>query len=230
MKVFVATPCGELSRFPEFWGSLLKLTLPPGLTIDADQQRGTYISENQNVLARRFLATDADFFWLTNDDQLYPPDTLARLVARDVDVVVPICVQRNAPFRPLAYDRDDERVDGGDLRPLWLTRFVKGLCQVKAGGGGGMLIKRAVMEKVADPWWEVKTVQKPGHPPNQMSEDIDFCRKVRAAGFKVYCDADVMVGHQGVVTFWPVKDQKTGDWATAIDRNGTAFFAPAATS
>lgn len=228
MKVFIATPCGELSRYPEFWGSLIQQELSPGVATVCQQQRGTYISENQNVLARLFLSTDADFFWLTNDDQLYQPDALARLLAHDVDVIVPMCIQRNAPFRPLVYDRDDEK-SGGDIRPLYLTRFVKGLMQVKAGGGGGMLIKRKVLETIADPWWEVETVRKPGHPPNMMSEDISFCRKVRAAGFKVWCDTDVKVGHQGVVTFWPVQDQKTGDWATAIDRNGSSFFAPAAT-
>lgn len=227
MKVFVSTPCAELSRYPEFWGSLLKQKLPAGVEMVPEQMRGTYISENQNNLARQFLTTDCTHYWLTNDDQVYPPDTLARLLARDVDIVAPVCVQRNAPFRPLVYDMDDGG-ENGAIRPLWLTRKVKGLVPIVAAGGGGTLIKRAVLEKIADPWWEVKTVRKPGHPPNQMSEDIDFARKARAAGFKLWCDADCIVGHQGVVTWWPIRNPQTGEWATAIDRNGVSFQTAAA--
>lgn len=230
MKVFIATPCGDLSRYPEFWGSLLHQKLPPGVTLIPDQQRGTYISENQNVLARRFLAGDADYFWLTNDDQVYMPDCLARLLGRDVDICCPVCIQRNAPFTPLLYDRDDESEPNG-LRPLWLNRMVRGLYKIVAAGGGGMLVKRKVMEAIKDPWWEVKTVTPPdGRPPNQMSEDIDFARKARAAGFSLWADTECIVGHQGTATFWPLRDAATGDWCTGIDRNGFTAFVPAATA
>jgi hypothetical protein len=226
MKVFVAVPSGELSRYPEFWHSLQGLALPHGTQLIYGQARGVYVATNQNVIARQFLSTDAEYFWLVNDDQLYPPHTLSRLLAHDVNVCVPVCLGHDFPFKPLIYDHDAG--DEVGLRPRYLDDSDRGLVQVVAAGGGGMLLKRVVFESIPDPWWEVHTARPPGAPPIQSTEDVDFCRKIRALGVPIWCDTDAVVGHQTVFTVWPYRDRDTRNWSTAISRGEDHVIIPAA--
>lgn len=225
VKVFAAIPSHDLSRFPEFWATLMTQDLPPGVTMTPALCRGTYIAENQNNMARQFMAGDFDYFWLTNDDQVYPPDTLARLLSHRAGVVAPVCLERSAPFRPLVYDRFETHT--GRVFHRFLNDGKSGLIEVAATGGGGMLISRRVLEKVKDPWWEVRTVRANGTTPTQMSEDIDFCHKAHAAGFSVLCDTSIVVGHNAVFTIWPQRDE-SGKWCTALERSQQKIMLPAA--
>lgn len=72
--------------------------------------------------------------------------------------------------------------------------------QVAATGGACLLIHRTVLEKVRDvqkangntayPWFQETTFN--GYP---CGEDVTFCHRVNAAGFPVYVDTGVKLGH-----------------------------------
>ncbi len=158
MKVFFATPSGEMSRYSEFWRSVQGIVLPEGVTIhpDSDVCRSPYIANNQNWLARLFLAGDADYYWLLNDDQMYPATTLARLLAYHKDVIVPLCLRHDLPCEPLIYDRVDPEAPDQYLYH-YLQKDDPELLAIVGAGGGGMLIHRRVFEAIPDPWWETHT-------------------------------------------------------------------------
>lgn len=71
--------------------------------------------------------------------------------------------------------------------------------EVAGAGLGFMCIKAGVFETVERPWFEHRSVTKPISDTEfiveMLSEDISFIRKVKEAGFKVYADPDVKVGH-----------------------------------
>lgn len=212
MKIFVAVPCSEHPRSHPFYVSLASQQLPGGAAITPPVPLyGTYIGNNQNVLAQMFLKTNCTHFWLTNDDQTYPPDTLAKLLSHDADIAVPLCLARNAPFLPLLY-----RQMGAAVVQQVLERNMGRVLPVAAAGGGGMLIKRKVLETIAYPWWETNTIWVGGQP-KMMTEDIDFCRKVHAAGFKMICDLEAAVGHDATFTLWPGRNPD-GSWFSAVQR------------
>ena len=228
-KVFIATPCGELSRYSTFWRSLVGLELPQGVSIcpESEQCRSPYIQNNQNILARLFLKTDADYFWLVNDDQLYPPRILAQLISHRKEVVVPLCLRHDYPWEPLIYDRIEE--DGETFHYRYLARSDIGLIPIVASGGGGMLIHRRVLASIPDPWWETHTAYPQGMPPTQTTEDLDFCRKVTRAGFDMWCDTAAWVGHITLFDVWPFR-QPDGTWVTVISRGEHQIAVPAAAS
>jgi hypothetical protein len=222
-KVFIAKPTGEFSRFPDFHDNLDRVICPP-CTIK-DSVKGIYIANNQNELARLFLKSDAEYFWLTNDDQLYPPETLLRLLAHDKDVCGVNSLLKGQPHPPLIYSEGE----GAGFYPYRYFRHgERGLVRVGAVAGGGMLIRRHVFEKIADPWWEVHTVYPTdGRKPTQSSEDFDFCKKVTDAGFEIWCDLDIRVPHG--TTFWLMPEMTaTGEWITTLMRGDEKLVVPAA--
>jgi hypothetical protein len=228
-KIFIASPCNELSRYSVFWRSLTGLQLPRDVVIapESEQCRSPYISNNQNILARIFLKTDSDYFWLVNDDQIYPPRILAQLLSHRKDVVVPVCLRHDYPFEPLVYDRLEE--DGHSFHYRYLNDDEYGLVPCVASGGGGMLIHRRVFEAIEDPWWETHTVRTPDQPPVQSTEDLDFCKKVFEHGFEMWCDTSSWVGHITLFDVWPFRGQD-GKWMTVISRGEHQIIVPAAAS
>lgn len=226
MKVFTAVPCGELSRYSEFWCLMNRIQLPAGSPV-LSQCRGVYICGNQNALARDFLKTDCDFFWLTNDDQAYGDDVVFSLLKAfdrtdiQVDIVVPLCLQHDPPHAPLLYDKRE----GDNYGPYLLEKGVSGLVPVLGSGGGGMLIRRKVFETIPDPWFDQHMVYN--DPPTQSTEDLVFCSKVIDYGFKIWGDLDTVVGHYTNFNVSAIQ-MPDGEWQTAYIRHTGCVMTPAA--
>jgi hypothetical protein len=210
-KVFIAIPCSEGSRYSEFWQSLQGVYTPPN-TI-TQQCRGIYIANNQNTLARMFLESNQDWFWLVNDDQIYPPDILIRLLRHRKDVVAPNCLEKKPPHLPLLYQSQNGK---GIYKNKYLIDGQTGLVKIVGAGGGGMLVHRRVLEAIKDPWWEVHTVLNDNGVSSQSSEDFDFCQKVIDAGFEIYGDLSLWVGHIIQMNMQPIYSD--GQWYTMFLR------------
>jgi hypothetical protein len=60
---------------------------------------------------------------------------------------------------------------------------------------GWMLIKKDVVESIKYPWfWS--DLQKIGDVVDMNSEDVAFCKALKATGHPVYLDTKLRVGHQ----------------------------------
>ncbi len=231
--------CGEMARYSGFWQSYRDLDLE-GIEVLSGMANGLYIDFLQNGLVRQMFDKEKqfgrfDYFWLLNDDMIMPRGTLRKLVSDDKDIVVPIMFQHDLPFDALFFDYQQP---DGLYHHKYLEPGDNGLTQGRAAGGGGMLIKREVFDAFPDPWWETHwdfpqpgQLASPGTPgyPTRSTEDFDFCKKAKEAGFEVWCDLDCPVGHQTLFTVWPVRllDHQ-GSWATAIERKGKHVIIPAA--
>jgi GT2 family glycosyltransferase len=190
--------------------------------------QSVYIDDNQNHLGRQFMASDCDYFFLANDDQVYADDTIGKLAKcieeTGAGVAVPLCLSRQPPFFPLLYD---EETAPSTFKPRLLKNGDAGKrIPVLVSGGGGMLIRRDVMEKLGDPWWNNGTIPGPNGKPIHVGEDVSFCQRVRAAGYTIMADMSAIIGH--IATF-EIKPQvlETGDWATTLERHGTTVAIPA---
>ncbi len=61
---------------------------------------------------------------------------------------------------------------------------------------------------------------------DEWCDDIPFFNKVKDAGFKIYCDFDVWIGHMASMTVWPNKID--GQWMVSYaDITGQALNFPA---
>jgi len=147
-----------------------------------------------------------DWLWFMDDDHAFPPDLLLRLDSHNMPLVVPLCLQRVSPFKPVVYVDKDGGGKGERAKPIppKNSKRTEGLVEIAGGGTAGMLIRREVFEAIDPPWFEYGTI----------SEDLIFCDKAKAAGFPLYCDLSARLGHITTAVAWPSVYNKK--WVTGM--------------
>jgi len=209
MRGAIGVPTSEQGRWSGFWQCLEELDRPADTKVL--HVRGSSPARNRNVIAQTALEGGAEWvFWL-DDDLTFRPDTLTRLLARSVDVVCGLSLRRQPPFLPLWLHTNHP----GDLRGFYHGPFDgPDLVGLEACTSGGFLTRRRVLEAVAQPMW---TLGQMG-VPDEWTDDLDFCRKVREAGIPIWGDPTVRLGHLTSLEVWP--HQQDGAWYRLLMRGG----------
>ena len=131
---------------------------------------------------------------------LLAPDIIERLMCGDFDVVVPLVLQRNHPHRTVLYNADGSPYE---FDPACAVPF-----KVDLAGSAGMLIREHVLRAIGDPWFRIAGTER-------QSEDIGFCQAVARAGFRIWCNPTVTMGHIASVEVWPDRNEATGQLRVA---------------
>ena len=132
-----------------------------------------------------------DRLWFIDADIVPPPNGLEVLMEHDKDVVGLLCFMMKPD-------------DSGQLVPLPIAlkyneekKYIiywegKGLTEIDAFGGGCVMSKRKVFEKIGGRAYEFHY-----YPDGTLKlvGDYDFCQKVQKAGMKVYVDYSTICGH-----------------------------------
>jgi hypothetical protein len=213
-----STACGtiglvtqQLARYTDFWLAD-KALIRPANTKFINRQ-GMDVTGNYNALIE---GTEGDWLFIMGDDHTFAPDILMNLLAHEVDVVVPLVLKKDAPFDPVVYEGEEGEDEATGLPFHRVARLPdSGLHEIYAAGSAGMLIRKHVLDAFERP------VFTTSH--GVQNEDLLFCKKVREAGFKIYCDVDQKMGHIGIHTVYPMW---TGDrWGSILDL-GNGQFSP----
>lgn len=209
----IALPCGESFRFVKSAMDLYGVRKPPDTFVDA--RVGMDVALALNTIIRQMLETDHfQWIWFQADDHLYHDGMLEALLDRELDVVVPLIARRHPPYSLVIYkDEDVEILDNG-IPTARYDNFApeeipdEGTFQVHAAGSGGMLVRRHVLEAIPDPWFE-------SSHGSFINDDLEFCRKVRAAGFEIHADVEQWMGHCS--SYVVVPEHRNGRWGIALD-------------
>jgi len=209
----IALSSGDCARYAACRDSIEGLQRPPS-TIRYTSH-GLSVAENWNKAAAVFLSTSTptlEWMFLVNDDHIYPPDTLLRLLDRNVEVVTGLYTFRSLPFRPILFDRLHE--DGRHVLGLELpnTRLdsASALIPIVACGDGAMLVRRSVFERVEPPWWSYGLIDS-----DRSDHDLIFCERLRNAGITIHADLSVPIGHVTPLMLMPLQ-RPDGAWIVQI--------------
>lgn len=136
-------------------------------------------SEKRNFIAVQAVNAKCDYIFFTDDDMLFPPETLEVLLSREKDVTGALYYQRVLPLRPVV--------------ELWEGQSMADkLFKVKGVGLGLVLIKCSILSKVKTPWFDTQVNE---YGWTKLGDSYFFCDRVREAGFEVWCDPSLSIGH-----------------------------------
>ena len=148
----------------------------------------------RNELVQQAIIHNCDHIFWCDTDQIYPADTMPRMIAHNLPVVVAKVHRRKPPYDALL-----KRVnpDAGDINHPYIDISVEEwaysterVIEVDATGFGCVLIRMEVFNAIAPPWFLYDLYV---HPP--VGEDVYFWRKVQGAGYRVMVDLDIDIKH-----------------------------------
>ncbi len=200
MTLTIGILTNETGRFGKFWQSFTALRTPKQTNVVI--KTSIDIAENRNTVIRE--SRHSDFVWFIDDDHTFEPDLIENLLLHNAPVVQPLVLTRFTPFGPVMMG--EQTVEGRYKKIALDNSRQRGLLEVTGVGAAGMLIRRDVLQKVGDPWFT--------QPLGRIAEDVMFCEKVRAAGFKIYSDLSNSMGHLNVGSVRPVV--RDGKWVTEL--------------
>ena len=180
LKIAIGLPTNRLVK-PKTAESLMKLVDYSNYDLEIIvSTRGYNTAENRNWITAQAVKKGCDYLFMVDDDMIYEPDTLERLVEANRDIIGGLYYTKYEDKAPVLeyFDKPEE-----------------GLFKVKAMGGGLILIKCDVFKKVPQPWYGYKWNNLGAVT---MSNDWFFCEKAREAGFDIWCDSSITAEHMGL--------------------------------
>ena len=147
---------------------------------------GTILFDNRNNAVKKALENNMDYLMFIDSDMIFPEGAIQQLIADDKDIVAAKCNVRNTGDKVL------HNVKFLEDNKILVKDTPNELFKCFAVGTGFMLIKMKVFKKMADPWFFHANYQG-----KMLGEDIFFCWQANNAGFEVWCDPTINMGHIG---------------------------------
>ena len=145
------------------------------------------IADARNSLVEQALYDGARHLLMLDTDQVYPADTLTKLISHNVGICGVRVHRRWMPFDPIFL-----RGDIGRYEPVTEDEMYSGdLIEIDATGTGCLLFNMGIFDKLTPQWFEFGKATD-GKP---VGEDINFCSKARNAGVRIFVDTSIEVGH-----------------------------------
>jgi len=186
-NILIAIPCKNDIEADTF-KSIYDQIVPAGYNTEFQYSYGYAVDQVRNLIGDWVRTRDYDYLFSVDHDMTFPPDTLARLLAHDKDVVGALYRQRVPEVVVEAYDTNYNRI------PVDVFNRENGLIEVGAVGFGCTLVKKQVFTEIPYP----NFVYTQGLTMDQtFSEDVDFCKRARDNNFTVWLDAGIRCGHIG---------------------------------
>lgn len=144
------------------------------------------IADARNSLVEQALNEGAEYLLMLDTDQVYPAETLTKLLSHKLDICGVKVHRRWMPFDPIFYrgslgkykNVSDEEAYSGEV------------IEVDATGTGCLLFNMNIFDNLCYPWFQFGS-----HEGKPVGEDIMFCHNAREAGIKIHVDTSVEVGH-----------------------------------
>lgn len=148
---------------------------------------GGYSHNSRNMVVDKATEYKATHIMFIDNDMIFPPDGIKKLIEHDFDIVAANYHERGFPLTSTLKFIDNK----GELRKGLESDFSKTVFKCFAAGTGFMLIKMKVFEKLKKPYFFVEDRGE------FCTEDFYFCKRAHEVGIQTWCDPTVKVLHQG---------------------------------
>lgn len=170
-----------------FFYSYALMEKPSHIFIHADNGP---IDTLRNDIVEKALAEGCTHLIMMDTDQIYPVDTITKLLAHNLPVVGCRVHRRYPPFDSimLKIQEIDAQTNGYESIDDWTEGE---LLEVDATGAGCLMFNMEVFRKLPSPWFKFRKQANGGI----VGEDIGFCQDIKAAGYKIFVDTSLECGH-----------------------------------
>lgn len=192
-KILIAIPTAQ-NIHPQTFKSIYDLVIPDGYEADFQYFYGYSVDQVRNLIAS-WVVKSYDYLFAVDYDISFEPLTLVRLLQHDLDVVSGLYIQRKPGEHILEIYRTAENGDQYNVPVCFLRNELE---PIDACGFGCVLVKREVLEAVGYPQFFYTHALE---HKDAISEDVYFCNKARALGFKIYANTLVRCKHHGSYEF-----------------------------
>ena len=198
-RLGIALPLSHHMIPSAFFDSFIALQKPPYIYLRTSNGP---IEEMRNSLVRDAMQSNCTHIIMMDVDQVYPVDTVTKLLAHKLPVVGCQIHRRYPPFDPLMLK--------GELGKYQTIKEWEpdSLVEVDATGTGCLLFDMDVFRKMPAPWFRSRK-----HNGKPVGEDIGFCSDLRAAGYRIFVDTSIKVPHR-----WPVARKPQNHPSAALRR------------
>lgn len=176
--ILIGVPCGEYIKSRTAFDLFNLNTYDVRLTME----RGCDVASNRNKLAQRAIDGNYSHLLFIDSDMSFPPDTLARLIKHDKDIVGVAINRRSLPLESNVKPLSKEDVD----KPLPTELF-----EATSVGTGIMLIKTDVFKNLEYPWFDFEYLEG-----ERYGEDVTFCL-LAGMKYKIWVDPTIPARHIG---------------------------------
>lgn len=189
----------------DFFQSCMMLQKTGNFELEIFQTRRIVVHHARESIVDAVIKSNRfDYIWWLDDDMVFPPDTLARLLEHQKSVVTAIAYQRREPYSPCIFEWVDleeheskvAKKDVADVGGYYNHMHDcerSGLRKIDGCGSACVLVDVDVYRKLTE------AGKRPAYSNKNFGEDLFFCRLLNKMEppIKIYADTDLIIGHIG---------------------------------
>ncbi len=183
LKITVGVPSATEYIHRKFMESFMNLQYPAGVQVQYAMVYGVQLPFARNHIIEDALKNNSDYLLWIDADMIFTSDLLVKLLLHNKDIINALAFRRVQPHYPCIFKWNT------NSQCYETMKYSKGLLEVDAMGMSACLIKIDVFKKLKKPWYYYRN--------NIFSSDLTFCWNAKKAGYKLWVDSSLKIGHLG---------------------------------
>jgi hypothetical protein len=139
--------------------------------------------EARNAFAKQAIEEGYTHLAMIDSDHTFDKDVIHQLLLFQKDIIGVRAYKRTSPHYPCIFVKNPNLSDKDAM--VFVDAVDNGVMIADAIGFGLVLIKVDVFKKMTYPYFYF----------NKLGEDLNFCKQATEAGYKIYVNTDIEIGH-----------------------------------
>jgi len=150
------------------------------------------VADKRRKLMEDAVVSGATHILYLDDDMMFAPNTLRRLMSHKAPFVSGLGFMRKKPFYPTIFTTTTTRINNLITEKYnYILNYPDEPFTVDGVGMFCCLIDLSIVPKLHKPWFETKGIRE----DSKISEDISFSRRLWESGVPILIDPNVKTGH-----------------------------------